>query len=328
MFFFLLLIVPLVAWWAPWIGSHDSGLPIDLLRQAAASLLFFFNGMQLASLQRPACSRLLTKQVGLSLVGSFLFFPLMTYATFSLLHFPPTYWRGLLFLSLLPTTTNSCIAFCQMAGGPLLPPLLVAIIGNGSAILLLPLLLPYALGIGAQADPLSFLHPFLLLMALLLLPLWVGWVVARWHPISIRLSEQCDRLGRLLLVYIIYTAYCTSFLTLKNSQGQELELLFSLLSSLTLLLLLSLLLAALMAWVWQVDRETRLIWLFTMPQKSVVVGVPLASLLMEAGGGIGEGSANWSSLVLPLLLYNNVQNIVSTCLAYALSSSSDEQKKL
>ena len=211
---------------------------------------------------------------------------------------------GLLFLTLLPSTVQSSIAFTAIAGGNVAAAVCSASFSNLAGIFLTPLLTALLItgkqG-GFSTDPvvaisLQLLLPFLLGQAL---RPWIGSFVTRHKKVL----GYVDR-GSILMV--VYTAFGAAVLEGLWSEVTPSEL--GLIAGLSLAMLALVLMAAvLMGRVLGFSREDRIVLVFCGSKKSLATGVPLASVLFA--------SSQVGAIVLPLMFFHQIQLMVCAVLA-------------
>jgi len=217
----------------------------------------------------------------------------------------------MLFLALLPSTVQSSIAFTSIAGGNVAAAVCSASFSNLLGLVLTPLLVAALIGGVGVGGSLIPLHSIEKIVAQLLLPFlaghllrpWIGGFVTRHR----QLVTMVDR-GSILLV--VYTAFGAAVV---GGLWHQLPL-----ASLLLILGLSCaLLAAVLGltWAWgrAFSRPDAIVLLFCGSKKSLASGVPIARVLFPV--------AQVGALVLPLMLFHQIQLIACALIARALAAS-------
>lgn len=279
----------------------------DGLANAAIVLLFFLHGAKLsrAAIAVGAGNWRLHLAV---LATTFVVFPLFGLGLAAIPGLPPAMAAGLLFLTLLPSTVQSSIAFTSIAGGNVAAAVCSASFSNLIGVALTPLLVALLMGGSGLGGGISvaavekivgqILLPFVI--GHLLRP-WVGDFVARHR----RLTVLVDR-GSILLV--VYTAFGAAVVDGLWHQWPlaSLALVFALCG-----VLLALVLA--LTWVWgrRFQRGDAVVLLFCGSKKSLASGVPIARVLFPA--------AQVGGLILPLMLFHQLQLIACAVIARALA---------
>jgi solute carrier family 10 (sodium/bile acid cotransporter), member 7 len=275
------------------------------LTNGAIAVLFFLYGARLS--REAVMSGLTHWRLQLAvLFSTFVLFPLLGlaigYAAHPLL--PPQLALGLIFLSMLPSTVQSSIAFTSIARGNVPAAVCSASLSSLAGIVLTPL----AAGIllRAQGHGLS-LNAAAGIMEQLLLPFLAGQLLRRWiggwMERNRRMLGYVDR-GSILL--IVYTAFSES---VEHGIWQKLDA-----GTLGLLLLLDgVLLAAVLGATTLLsrrlgfDKADEIAIVFCGSKKSLASGIPMANILF-AGTPVGL-------VVLPLMLFHQIQLMACAILA-------------
>lgn len=270
----------------------------------AIALLFFLNGVRLSTadaLRGLRHWRLHTTVV----VVSFLIFPLLgvAFQVFVPWLLSPALYVGVLFLSTLPSTVQSSIAFTSIAGGNVSAAVCAASLSNILGVFVSPFLVALLLSKNAVVSP----ENLLTLCAQIILPFVAGQLLRRWlvgwvtrHPVSMRIVDR----GSILLV--VYSAFSESVVS-----GIWREL--SVLSVAAVLLADAVLLAIVLCLTWfgsgllRFDRADRIAIMFCGSKKSLTTGVPIAAVQFP-GPALGL-------TIFPLILFHQLQIFVCAVLA-------------
>ncbi len=274
------------------------------LADAGIVLLFFLHG---AKLSRDAIwTGLRNWPLHLAVLAStFLLFPLLGLGMIRLPGIDPSLAMGILFLTLLPSTVQSSIAFTAIARGNVAAAICSASFSNLLGILVTPALVALLMKVEGGAGVslasiegilLQLLAPF---VAGHLLRPWIGGFVSRHKS----LLTLVDRGSILLVVYTAFGAAVVEGLWTRVSPG-DLGRLF-----LLCLLLLGLILAAtyLTARVMRLSPEDAIVLQFCGSKKSLASGVPMAGVLFPA--------AQVGVILLPVMLFHQIQLIACAMLA-------------
>ncbi|MEU1040407.1 bile acid:sodium symporter family protein [Streptomyces sp. NPDC005907] len=271
---------------------------------AAIAFLFFLYGARLST--REAMDGLRHWRLHVTvLVCTFVVFPLFGTAARGLvpvLLTDPLY-QGLLFLTLVPSTVQSSIAFTSIARGNVPAAICAGSFSSLAGIVVTPLLAAALLGSGGggfSADSLvaivlQLLVPFL---AGQLLRRWIGGFVTRHKKVL----GYVDR-GSILLV--VYTAFSEGMVQGVWHRVSAVRLA-------GLLVVEAVLLALMLALTWygaralRFSREDRIAIQFAGSKKSLASGLPMASVLFGAHASLA---------VLPLMLFHQMQLMVCAVIA-------------
>jgi sodium/bile acid cotransporter 7 len=271
---------------------------------AAIAFLFFLYGARLST--REALDGLKHWRLHVTVLAcTFVIFPLLGLAARGLvpvLLTDPLY-QGLLFLTLVPSTIQSSIAFTSMARGNVPAAICAGSFSSLVGIVITPLLAAALLGNsggGFSADSLvkivlQLLVPF---MAGQLLRRWIGAFVTR-HKKVLGLVDR----GSILLV--VYTAFSEGMVQGIWHQVSPLRLG-------GLMIVEAVLLALMLTLTWygakglRFGREDRIAIQFAGSKKSLASGLPMASVLFGAHASLA---------VLPLMLFHQMQLMVCAVIA-------------
>ncbi|MFI5673944.1 bile acid:sodium symporter family protein [Streptomyces cellulosae] len=278
---------------------------------AAIAFLFFLYGARLST--REAMDGLKHWRLHVTVLAcTFVVFPLLGLAARGLVPVFLTHplYQGLLFLTLVPSTVQSSIAFTSMARGNVPAAICAGSFSSLVGILVTPLLAAALLGSGGggfSADSvlkivLQLLVPFL---AGQVLRRWIGGFVAR-HKKVLGLVDR----GSILLV--VYTAFSEGMVQGIWHQVSPIRLG-------GLLVVEVVLLAVMLTLTWyggkalRFGRADRIAIQFAGSKKSLASGLPMASVLFGAHASLA---------VLPLMLFHQMQLMV--CAVIAKRRSRDE----
>ncbi|MEV0691109.1 bile acid:sodium symporter family protein [Streptomyces sp. NPDC050388] len=279
---------------------------------AAIALLFFLYGARLST--REALDGLRHWRLhGTVLACTFVVFPLLGLAArgfVPVLLTDPLY-QGLLFLTLVPSTIQSSIAFTSIARGNVPAAICAGSFSSLVGIVATPLLAAALLGGGTggfSADSvtkivLQLLVPF---VAGQVLRRWIGGFVTR-HRKALGLVDR----GSILLV--VYTAFSQGMVRGVWNQVSPARL-GGLLAVEAVLLAVMLLLTWYGAKALKFGRADRIAIQFAGSKKSLAAGLPMASVLFGAQASLA---------VLPLMLFHQMQLMVCAVIAKRRSHDAD-----
>ncbi|MFJ8933242.1 bile acid:sodium symporter family protein [Streptomyces sp. NPDC102364] len=280
---------------------------------AAVAFLFFLYGARLST--REAMDGLRHWRLHVTVLAcTFVVFPLLGLAARGLVPvlLPQNLFEGLLFLTLVPSTIQSSIAFTSIARGNVPAAICAGSFSSLAGIVLTPLLAAGLLGNsggGFSADSLvkivlQLLVPFL---AGQLLRRWVGGFITRHKKIL----GYVDR-GSILLV--VYTAFSEGMVQGIWHQVSAVRLA-------GLLVVEAVLLAIMLAVTWYgakalgFNRGDGVAIQFAGSKKSLASGLPMASVLFGAHASLA---------VLPLMLFHQMQLMVCAVIAKRRSRDADD----
>lgn len=278
---------------------------------AAIAFLFFLYGARLST--REALDGLKHWRLHVTVLAcTFVVFPVLGLAARGLVPVLLTdpLHQGLLFLTLVPSTIQSSIAFTSIARGNVPAAICAGSFSSLVGIVVTPLLAATVLGGsggGFSADSvlkivLQLLAPF---VAGQLLRRWIGSFVSRHRKVL----GLVDR-GSILLV--VYTAFSEGMVRGVWHQVSPARL-GGLLAVEAVLLAVMLLLTWYGAKALRFGREDRIAIQFAGSKKSLAAGLPMASVLFGAEASLA---------VLPLMLFHQMQLMVCAVIAKRRSHDS------
>ena len=310
-FIVALLVAALVASFVPATGGVLDVLKI--VSMVAIGLLFFLYGTRLSTPETLAGLRHWRLHV-VVLATTFVAFPLAGLSA-RLLEptiLTPALASGVLLLCLVPTTVQSNVVYTRIAGGNVPAAVVSASLSSLIGVFLTPALVALLMAADAIIDANSVLR--------IVLQLFVPFVAGQLlRPALGRIVKRGESRLRFFergsIVLVVFVAF---------SEGAEADIwsTLSIGSVLALALVCAILLAVAIGWTWGVGkalrfaRADRITLLFCGSNKSLASGLPIASVLFSGG--------TLALLVLPLMLYHQMQIIVGAMIATRLARRADE----
>ena len=278
---------------------------------AGIALLFFLHGAKLSreAILDGAKAWKLHLTVGAT---TFVLFPIIGLGVRAIPGIEPSLATGVLFLTLLPSTVQSSIAFTAIAGGNVAAAVVSASFSNLAGIFITPLLT--ALLITGQSQGFST-DPIIDISVQLLLPFLAGHFLRPWIGGFVTRNKKVlgyvDRGSILLVVYTAFGAAVLEGLWHKVTVG-ELALIAAIsLGVLAVVMVVSSFVGKAMGF----SREDRIVLLFCGSKKSLATGVPLAGVLFPA--------AQVGAIILPLMFFHQIQLMVCAVLARRFAASAE-----
>ena len=313
---FLLLLVATVAL-ASVLPAQGLGARIaDGMADAGIVLLFFLHG---AKLSREAIwGGAKAWKLHLATLGTtFIAFPIMGLVIGRIGLVPADMRAGFLFLTLLPSTVQSSIAFTAIARGNVAASVVSASFSNLLGIVVTPLLVALLMQRGGTGGLISLssvegiilqlLLPFIL--GHLLRP-WIGGLVDRHKPMLARV----DRGSILLVVYAAFSAAVVEGLWSKVS-AEELAALGAVCATMLLVILLFTYAVGRMLGL---SREDAIVLQVCGSKKSLASGVPIAGVLFPASVA--------GPILLPVMLFHQIQLMACAWLARRYGARADRER--
>lgn len=281
----------------------------------AIGWLFFLYGVRLPTGEALAAVRSWRLQLSV-LVMTYAVFPMLGLLTSQLTSglLSPELARGFLFLGLLPSTVQSSIAFTSIARGNVAGALCAASLSNLLGVLLTPLLVAALLGgaVGFSPDAIAKVA------GQLALPFVAGQVSRRWLMGWLARRERLlSGTDRVAILFVVYVAFARG-----GNEGIWSLLAWPdllLLGGVAAALLGAMLLTTALAGRWLAfPRADRIVLLMCGSKKSLASGLPMATVLLP--------TAHLGLLILPLMIYHQLQLVVCSVLAQRLGRRIDEEQ--
>lgn len=291
---------------------------LDVVTRVAIFLLFFGYGARLSTAETMAGIR--NWKLHLTILAvTFVLYPLLATPLLAI----PDGWLseamkvGLIFLCLVPSTVQSSITFTSLAGGNIPAAMVSATASNVLGVLITPLLTVLFIQ-GASGGSIGMQQIYNVMLQLLL-PFVLG-QISRFATAGfmVRHKRRLKYLDQGVIVLIVYGA----FSDLRTSGAwrtlQWVDVAWVVPITMGLLAFMFWFTWHLPAWL-GFDRADRIAVLFCGTKKSLATGVPMAMVLFPA--------ATVGVIVIPLMLYHQVQLLVSSVLATRLGSETAGEAK-
>jgi sodium/bile acid cotransporter 7 len=304
----LLAVVMAALWPAP--GSRNGILHPNLINNGGIALILFLQGLSLA-LEKIKSGAGNWKLHLIIQSFTFVVFPLVGLLAYwgvpqIWVSEPAAIRQGLLYLCVLPSTISTSVVLTAVARGNTAGALFNAALSNLIGVVLTPLLVHVLMRTTGQS---AALGPLMLkIMLLTLLPFFVGMAVRHWvYQWVDRHKAWVSRLSNAVIVFIVYSAFCDSFVEKiwqQHGAGTTLKLFVCVLG---LFLGMSWLIYATCRAL-RLSRADLITAYFCSVKKTLAMGVPLAILIFGSGSDI-------SLILLPIMIYHPLQIFVNGLLA-------------
>ena len=275
------------------------------LTNVAIALLFFLYGARLPT--QEALNGLKHWRLHLTILAfTFVFYPLIGIAlrplTAVISH---DMYLGILFLTLVPSTVQSSVAFTSIAKGNVAGAIVSASASNLVGVIVTPLLVMLLMGTGGgvHIDTSAFGEIALLLLA----PFVLGQLTRRWVR-KVAQSKATKVVDRGSIAMVVYSAFSKGMVDGIWSSISLWDLAF--------LVVFAAAFVAFMLWLTRkasqkmgFNRADTIAIEFCGSKKSLATGLPMASVIFASGG------ASLGLLILPLMIYHQVQLMMCSWLA-------------
>ena len=283
------------------------------LTNVAIALLFFLYGARLST--QEALNGIKHWRLHLTILAfTFMVYPLIGIAlrplTAVISH---DMYLGILFLTLVPSTVQSSVAFTSIAKGNVAGAIVSASASNLVGVIVTPLLVMLLMGTGGEVhiDTSVFGEIAMLLLA----PFVLGQLTRRWVG-RVAQSKATKVVDRGSIAMVVYSAFSKGVVDGIWSSISLWDLAF--------LVVFAAVFVAFMLWLTRktsqkmgFNRADTIAIEFCGSKKSLATGLPMASVIFASGG------ASLGLLILPLMIYHQVQLMMCSWLAarYAQRSS-------
>jgi sodium/bile acid cotransporter 7 len=301
---FLAAILLTVAFAAVMPARGETAAAVGWLADAAIVLLFFLHGAKLSPQEALVGARHWRLHV-MVFMGTFALFPLLGIsARFLAPNFlPGPLWAGVILLTALPSTVQASIVFTSVAGGNVPAAMCSATASSLLGVFLTPLiagflLASHGLEISTRAVLGIVVQLLLPFVAGQLLRPWIGGYLTR-HPLALK---SVDYGSILIIVYAAFSHGVVDGIWHQIGAGDLFKV-----ALVDIALLVTVM--AILTFVsrrFGFSRADEIAIVFCGSKKSLVNGVPIASLLFAGHVGL---------VVIPLMLFHQMQLMVCASLA-------------
>ena len=275
------------------------------LTNVAIALLFFLYGARLST--QEALNGLKHWRLHLTILAfTFVVYPLIGIALRPLTAvISNDMYLGILFLTLVPSTVQSSVAFTSIAKGNVAGAIVSASASNLVGVIITPLLVMFLMGTGGgvHIDTSVFGEIALLLLA----PFVLGQLTRRWVG-KVAQSKATKVVDRGSIAMVVYSAFSKGVVDGIWSSISLWDLAF--------LVVFAAIFVAFMLWLTRrasqkmgFNRADTIAIEFCGSKKSLATGLPMASVIFASGG------ASLGLLILPLMIYHQVQLMMCSWLA-------------
>lgn len=307
-FTLLLLVVIALAALLPAHGAMAEYL--GTVGQFAVGLLFFIHG---AALSRDAVVAGAThwRLHILIFAITFVCFPLVVFPISGLAPawIPPELALGFLYLGALPSAVSSSIAFTAMAGGNVPAAVCSAAASNVFGMMMTPFLL-MVLAQTSGGDAFAVGNALQDIFLQLLLPFAAGQLIRPWVAAFMDRNKSLSaRYDQAVILLIVYTAFSKSVASglWQDLPASAIGLAIGLCAALLATMIgVAVILSRVMGF--SLADETAAV--FCGSKKSLASGLPMANVLFAGNPALGM-------IVLPIMVYNQIQILVGAVLAKA-----------
>ncbi|CQD06910.1 TPA: bile acid:sodium symporter [Corynebacterium striatum] len=277
----------------------------DSLTNVVIALLFYLYGARLST--QEALNGLKNWRLHLTILAfTFVLYPILGLALRPLtLFISHDMYLGILYLTLVPSTVQSSVTFTSVAKGNIAGAIVSASASNLVGVIMTPLLVMALMGAGngISIDSSVFVEISLLLLA----PFILGQLTRKWVK-DFAASKGTKIVDRGSITMVVYAAFSKGVVDGIWGSISIWEIVF--------LVVLSILMVAFMLWLTRIlgsklgfPRADVIAIEFCGSKKSLATGLPMASVIFASG------STSLGLLILPLMIYHQVQLMICSWLA-------------
>lgn len=286
----------------------------DVAVKIAIAVLFFLYGARLST--QEALNGLKHWRLHLTILAiTFLIFPLIGVGLEPLTFFiSDDIYMGILFLTLVPSTVQSSVAFTSIAKGNVAGSIVAASLSNLAGVFFTPLLVMLLMSTGGRAE--IDLRVFVDISIQLLLPFILGQLTRRWVK-GFAANKATKVVDRGSIAMVVYSAFSAGMVAGIWSTVSVWDLAFIIVFSIVLvmaMLWLSMFIAERIGF----NRGDSIAVQFCGTKKSLATGLPMAAVIF--------GGANIGLLILPLMIFHQIQLMICAWLAARYGREAEEQK--
>lgn len=286
--------------------------PINMVSNVGIFILFLLYGSRLSAGEVIDGMKNFRLQ-GSILAATFVLFPLVGLLTQWLTapFLGATLAAGLLYVSLLPSTVQSSIAFVSVARGNIAGAITAATVSNLVGMLATPLLVLWLMGASGSIGMSNMVG----VLTLLLLPFVIGQILQRWTGDWVRRNKKLTGMwdkGTILAIVFVSVVSATEARVWGTVSGWMIAAIVGI-----SVILVVVMLAA--TW-WGgkaigLDVGDRIALLMCGSKKSLATGLPMANVLFSA--------AVAGPIAVPLIVFHQLQLMICAWLARRLGSRPD-----
>jgi solute carrier family 10 (sodium/bile acid cotransporter), member 7 len=223
-------------------------------------------------------------------------------------------WLGAFYLAALPSTVSSSVVMISIAGGNISAGIFNASISSLLGIFVTPIWMNIFVSSSAFSVP-DLSGVILNLCLQVLLPVVAGLALhSRLGFLAVRFKTQLHYFDQVIILLIVYRAFCDSFLN-RMFEGYSLTELAVLGSLMLMLFFVMFALMQMLSVGLGFSREDRITVIFCGSKKSLVQGALMGQVLFPDAAAFGI-------VLLPLMLYHALQLIAGSLLAQRMAKVS------
>nr|WP_288833667.1 bile acid:sodium symporter family protein [uncultured Flavobacterium sp.] len=311
-----IILVVLLAYLFPQLGSTSSSIPLDSIASLGVSLIFFFYGLKLS----PEKIKSGLKNWKLHLlvqVCTFVVFPVIILCFYPLIHseYDKNIWLAFLFLASLPSTVSSSVVMVSIAKGNIPAAIFNASISGLIGIIVTPLWLGLFLNTTTNSYNLGDIYTKLIIEVVV--PVILGLFLHRfWGNLAQKHNNYLTLFDKSIILLIIYKSFAHSF---EENVFSEIDAfaIMTIAIAVTVLFYLVYFLTGFISNKLGFSAEDKITAQFCGTKKSLVHGTVFAKILFPNPSVMGI-------VLLPIMLFHALQIFIISFIATHAANRKEE----
>lgn len=311
-----IILVVLLAYIFPQLGSTSSSIPLDSIASLGVSLIFFFYGLKLS----PEKIKSGLKNWKLHLlvqVCTFVVFPVIILCFYPLIHseYDKNIWLAFLFLASLPSTVSSSVVMVSIAKGNIPAAIFNASISGLIGIIVTPLWLGLFLNTTTNSYNLGDIYTKLIIEVVV--PVILGLFSHRfWGNLAQKHNNYLTLFDKSIILLIIYKSFAHSF---EENVFSEIDAfaIMTIAIAVTVLFYLVYFLTGFISNKLGFSAEDKITAQFCGTKKSLVHGTVFAKILFPNPSVMGI-------VLLPIMLFHALQIFIISFIATHAANRKEE----
>ncbi|APA00159.1 bile acid:sodium symporter family protein [Flavobacterium commune] len=311
-----IILVVLLAYIFPQLGSTSSSIPLDSIASLGVSLIFFFYGLKLS----PEKIKSGLKNWKLHLlvqVCTFVVFPVIILCFYPLIHseYDKNIWLAFLFLASLPSTVSSSVVMVSIAKGNIPAAIFNASISGLIGIIVTPLWLGLFLNTTTNSYNLGDIYTKLIIEVVV--PVILGLFLHRfWGNLAQKHNNYLTLFDKSIILLIIYKSFAHSF---EENVFSEIDAfaIMTIAIAVTVLFYLVYFLTGFISNKLRFSAEDKITAQFCGTKKSLVHGTVFAKILFPNPSVMGI-------VLLPIMLFHALQIFIISFIATHAANRKEE----
>lgn len=310
-FMLCLLLMLLLAYIYPSLGTGQGPFPLEEITTYGVSLIFFFYGLRLNPQKLRAGLSNWRLHIVIHLT-TFVLFPLLVLATYQVFGTAENrlIWLGIFYVAVLPSTVSSSVVMVSIAGGNMPAAIFNASISSLLGVFITPMWISLFMNTSESAYNIWPVIGKLTLQVVF--PVLLGILLhSRLGVFAEKYRQQLKYFDQSIILLIVYTSFCESFARELFAEMSIADLVLLAIAMLGLFFLIY----GMVFYVSKLlkfNRGDRITALFCGSKKSLVQGTVMSKVLFRDANTVGI-------VLLPIMLYHALQLIAASMMAQSMA---------